>query len=209
MVNQGETVIQVGTPNPSTMKAYSKYVGPNGRVIIIEPEPKNIQTLQQALSKWKYKNVSIVPKGAWSESGKLELSLSPNKGDHKIEIAQIIHDNDLLLENTFEKKILIEVNTVDNIITSEQLEHVDYINITVNGAELEVLQGCQQLLQTPSLRLWIKGHARFKNGEALNKTIQDFLQWYGFTTFITAGEYAVGNNSGWQTRAGDVYAYKL
>ena len=45
-VNSGDVAVQVGTPNIYTMKRYSRLAGRDGRVIIIEAEPKTPNRLK-------------------------------------------------------------------------------------------------------------------------------------------------------------------
>jgi FkbM family methyltransferase len=209
MVNRDDRVIQVGSANVSTMRNYSKCVGPDGCVMIIEPEPENVSKLRLAMENLKYRNVIIVPKGAWYKKATVQLSLSPNKGDHKIEVPGIRMDNDFRPENTYEKKVEIEVDTIDEILREYGLKNIHFMNVTVNGAELEVLKGSQEVLKNKCLRLWVKGHALLESGDPLNKLVAPFLDEHGFSTCITARQPAVGNNPEWQTRAGDVYAYRV
>ncbi len=207
-VGRGETAIQVGTPNPRTVRRYSKRVGATGRVVVVEAEPGNAERLRRALAGMPHPNVTIVQKGAWSEQGRLRLVLSPHHGDNKIPVPGIAHDNDYRPENTYERSVEIEVDTLDNIVRSEGLDRVDYVSITVNGAEIEVLKGCEALLTRRPLRCFVKAHARQSDGRPINEAIMAMLRARGFTVHRTAGEPAAGTNPDWTVREGDVYAFK-
>jgi len=209
-VNPGETAVQIGTPNPRTVSRYSKAVGPRGRVVIVEAEPGNAERLRQALPALPYPNVTIVPKGAWREPGRMRLVLSPHKGDHKIPVDGIVHDNDFRPENTYEQSVEVDVDTLDNIVRAEGLERVDFVSITVNGAEIEVLKGCEELLKRRPLRVYVKAHARHADGgRPINEPIMAMLRARGFTVCRTAGEPAAGTNPEWRVREGDVYGFKF
>lgn len=208
-INSGETAIQVGTPNPRTVFRYSKAAGPKGRVVIVEAEPSNVERLRQALPRLPHPNVTIVPKGAWSERGRLRLVLSPYNGDHKLPVPGIVHDNDYRPENTYERSVEIDVDTLDNIVHEARLERIDFISITVNGAEIEVLKGCGEVLARRPLRVYVKAHARHADGTPINQTIMTMLRARGFAVHRTAGEPAVGTNLDWTVREGDVYAFKF
>jgi FkbM family methyltransferase len=208
-VNAGETAIQVGTPNPRTMIEYSRAVGARGRVIIIEAEPDNVERLRRAFPALPYRNVTIVAKGAWSAKGRLPLLLSPHSGDHKFAVPGISHDNDYRPENTYERSIDVQVDTLDSIVRAEGLARVDFVSITVNGAEMEVLKGADEVLARRGLRLWVKGHPRQADGRPINEAIIALLSARGFTAHRTAGEPAVGAHPRWRVREGDVYAFKF
>lgn len=208
MVNKGDTVVQVGTPNAQTMQHYCDLVGADGRLVIIEAEPGNIATLQKASKKLRHQNVTIVPKGAWSQRSTVLLSLGSHKGDHKVEIAGVSMDNDFKPENTYEQEVTIEVDTVDALLKELSIDAVDYLNVTVNGAELEVLKGCSRVLNSPGIRVWVKGHAKLADGTALNAPIQQLLRENGLSTHLTAKQPSVGSNLNWLLRDGDVYGYR-
>lgn len=207
-VNRGETAMQIGTPNPRTVSRYSKSVGPTGRVVIVEAEPGNVERLRKALPTLPHRNVAIVHRGAWSEKGTLRLVLSPYKGDHKFPVSGIVHDNDYRPENTYDESVEVDVDTVDNIARAHGLERVDFVSITVNGAEIEVLKGCDEILGRRPMRIYVKAHARHATGSPINETIMAMLRARGFTVMRTAGERAVGTNPEWTVREGDVYGYK-
>lgn len=202
-LRKGETIVQVGVTPGGELIRLSQIVGKSGRVIAIEPEKENLATLRRKLKEESVKNATLVPKGAWSKKGKQRLLLSPHPGDHKIKAPGVLHDNDLRPEN-YQSFTEIEVDTVDNILRDLGIAHVDYVKITINGAEYEVLKGMEETLKG-DLRLWVKGHA-LKDGQPLHKVIASFLKERGFSVQITKGEGAPVSQD--FIRRGDVYACK-
>lgn len=200
-LRKGETIVQVGAIREGQTLTMALIVGENGRVIAIEPEKANLEALRQKLEEKSVKNVTLVPKGAWSEKGKRRLFLSPHSADHKIEVPGVLHDNDLRPEN-YQSFTEIEVDTVDNILRDLEISSVDYAKITVNGAELEVLKGMEETLRG-DVRLWVKGHA-LKDGQPINKAIASFLEERGF--FVQIGKRRGAVISKDFIREGDVYA---
>lgn len=207
VVNTGDVAIQVGTPSRNTMRRFSRAVGPLGKVLIIEADSENVNNLMSALTSLRWDNTLIINKGAWSKRTTLIFNRSPRKSDHKIPVPGIVMDNDLLPENRHYDEFQISTDKLDNIVKENNISKVDFISITVNGAELQVLYGAEELLRRWHPRVFSKGHARDCNGVPLNKKISAFLSDLQFETYITKGEPAVGNNPGWRIRDGDVYAY--
>jgi hypothetical protein len=136
------------------------------------------------------------------------LSRSPHPEDHKIAAEGIIHDNDFRPENTYEDQVAIPVDTIDNIMAEAGLDHVDYLDVKVNGAELEVLKGSERALRSPSIRVFAKAHARYEDGTPINRDILAFLADHGLEAIVTRGEPAVGTNPNWTVRDGDVFGYR-
>jgi hypothetical protein len=97
----------------------------------------------------------------------------------------------------------IEVDTLDRLLAANGIGHCHFIKITVMGAEMQVLRGMQQLLDTTP-RLWVKAHAMFE-GKPANVAISNLLQQHGYRTVVTRGNEGPDG----RLRPGDVYAARL
>jgi len=207
----GNTVVQVGTPNIVTLKRLSRLVGKKGTVVIIEAEPSNCIRLNEYIGEKRLQNVRVVQKGAWSERTTLTLSKSDHfDGDHKLDNPAIKMDNDY--RTTYSSSIEIEVDKVDNILSEIGVNAINYISITVNGAEFEVIKGCKAIIsKSTNLNLYSKGHARKDDpitGEPINSDIRACLVDWGMDAVITHGERSSSGVDSWEMREGDVFAWK-
>lgn len=209
-VGKGDVVLQIGTPWPRTMKRLRKAAGNSGVVVIVEAEPRNFDRLTDARDKAGFDNVHIVNSAAWSqdEDGVLNVSAA-FAGDHKIGVEGVLMDNDLRPENAEMKVIPCKFRKIDTILADLHIETLDYLSITVNGAELEVLKGATKTLNaSPRVRVYSKGHSLQNDKTPLNQPIRAFLESLCFKTMLTRGEPTPENDSDWLWRAGDVYAWK-
>lgn len=207
LVNRGDCVLQVGTPSPETVRYYLELVGPTGRVIVVEPEEANFCRLAADPVIAAAPNATLLRRAAWSRQERLALTVSRSAVDHKVEVPGIVHDNDYVQDNYCGTQ-LVQADTVDNILDELAVPRVDYAEIHVNGAELEVLEGMHRALPR-TLRLHVKGHALLKDtGEPINRQISRVLRERGFRTVVgartKARDEAVARS--WAYRAGDVYA---
>lgn len=210
-VYPGNVAVQVGTPNISTVRKFSRLVGAGGQVYVIEADPVNADKLLWSVEKFGIENVKVIKSGAWSSKGTLTLRKSDDfDGDHKIEIPDIYIDNDFRTE--YKDAVQIEVDTVDNLLFSLDVKAINYLSVTVNGAEHEVLKGCQGILdKSEHIRVYSKGHARIgsaANGVPINKGIASLLESRGFIAVLTHGEKSTANIEQWQSREGDVFGWK-
>ncbi len=131
-LKQGDVVIDAGAyPGDYTLFA-AKKVGPEGRVIALEPGKKNRNILKRNLHLAGVSNVQVVPKGLWNESATLHMN---QQG-----LASQI--------TASEPDCTIEAVTLDHLVAELQLEKVDVLKMDIEGAELEALQGAQQTLRT-------------------------------------------------------------
>ena len=101
-------------------------------------------------------------------------------------------------QNAFAERITIDVDTVDNILAELGFDRVDYAEITVNGAELQVLEGMQKTLANTK-RVFVSGYARTISGKPMNRRTEAMLRALGLRTKITTR--AEPTQAGFDTRA--------
>jgi len=209
-VSCGETAVQIGTPRPRTVRRFCRAVGRTGRVIVFEAEPNNFARLKEATEREGLANVILIPAAAWCESGDGELLISPFSGDHKVGIDGVRVDNDLRNGNRQMEKIKCRFLRIDDALAELGVGSIDYLSVTVNGGELEVLRGAERILRdSPNVRVYAKGHAlQEADGTPLNVPIREWLTSQGFATMKTRGEPSSTRDERWRWRDGDAYAWK-
>lgn len=209
VIRPRDIVVAVGIPYFGTIRRFSRAASA-GRVIVIEADDDNRMRLEAAIQEERLNNVQIIGKAAWSEPGSVSFMLAKRPEDHRIENADIVIDNDLREEQesgSYRDCVTVEASTIDMMMREAGADHIDYIEITVNGAELEVIKGMKEILPRTSF-LYAKGHVLDQvTGEPLNKAIDDYLKGCGFQTAITMPSKSVVEE--WGPRKGDVYAWKL
>jgi FkbM family methyltransferase len=210
VVNPGDVVCQIGTPWPGTLLRFRKRIGDKGKLIIFEALPSNAAKLRDTVEKHKFSNVYIIEKAAWSESRPGKLSVSPYVGDHKISVDNVAMDNDLRPGNAAMSEIDVAFTRIDDAVNELGIFEINYLSVTVNGAEHEVLKGASGVLsRSKDIRVYSKGHAMASNGVPINIPIKQYLESLGFKTMITKGEPSSTTDERWLWRAGDVYGWRL
>lgn len=208
-VNPGDTVVQIGTPWPQTMRRFRRAVGDTGQVIIFEAMPENAANLRRAVAESGFTNVTIFEGAAFSTRMSGTLMTSSHPGDNKIRLDGVRMDNDMRQINAHMGEISVEFYRIDDVLADLGVHQINYLSVTVNGAEQEVLKGAESTLsRSPNLRVFSKGHARLDDGSALNIGIRDYLQGLGFTAVISRGEPSSTLDMSWRRRDGDVFAWK-
>lgn len=208
IIRPRDITVAVGIPYLGTIRRFSK-AATGGRVIVIEADEDNRMLLENGIHDEDMKNVQVIGKAAWSSSGEISFLLAKRPEDHRIENAEILIDNDLREEQEsgfYRERVTVQASTIDQMMQEVGAERIDYIEITVNGAELEVIKGMGEILSRTAV-IFAKGHVIDKEtGEPLNKAIAEYLRGYGFTTVITMPSKSVVDE--WGSRQGDVYAWK-
>ena len=147
------TVVDVGAHcGIYTLKA-AKKVGIEGLVIAIEPENENYKFLSRNISINRYSNV--IP---------LKLALSSVEGKSKLYLRSFGRHS-LLTKST--KTVDVSVTTLVQVLNRLGTNQIDLMKIDVEGAELEVLKGSEELLTSKKIsRIVIAAyHTRIQSQE--------------------------------------------
>lgn len=128
-LKEGDVVIEVGAYLGFYVVGASVRVGDVGKVIAIEAVEDNYRTLKRNVFVNNLKNVVCINKAAWRTRGALDLYVTNRQANSAYP-----------LKGSAES-IEVPCDTLDNIIEEQQLQHVDFVRIMVNGAEADVLEG--------------------------------------------------------------------
>jgi len=107
------------------------------KVIALEPDPDNYKVLLRNILLNDCKDITPLNVGLWKEKDKLNLYGFGNKntGGRSVVVS------------TSDFKVIIEVDTLDNVLKKLGVKKVDLIKIDVEGAEVEVLEGAKETLK--------------------------------------------------------------
>jgi len=142
-------------------------VGVKGRVYSFEPHPGTRKELAKVLALNELENVTVVPCALSSKTGAVTLYYV---GNHKLSSLAPVKDT-----NYGENKTMIsEVDTIDHYCTQQQIDHIDFLKIDVEGFEYDVLLGAQRMLQNHAIKT-----VQFEMWEK-NQHIINLLLRYGY-----------------------------
>jgi FkbM family methyltransferase len=137
-INYGDIVVAAGACVGATTLSIAHKAG---KVIAIEPNPKNLLFLRRNVKAYGYKNVIVVGKALYSFRGKVKLYITSTITGHSI--LQLI-----ALRKPFTGEYVeVQADTLDNILTEIGVEKVDVLIMNIEGAELEALKGAEETLK--------------------------------------------------------------
>ncbi len=170
----GERLLDVGAYIGFGTVRIAQTVGQWGKVIAIEADPDANRLLEHNVNINSLDNVRILHRAIWRTTGeRLTFYRSARQ-------ANALHSDMISATNA----INVESITIDDILAGMETPCVDYISITVNGAELEAVEGMSQTLERcPSLRLSIAGWYR-REGERICDRITPILRKAGFQVAV-------------------------
>lgn len=112
----------------------AEQVGPNGSIVAVEAEPRNLALLRANVAHARLQNVRLVHAVAWRESGTLELSVShTNSGDRR---AYEFGGQDEV----------IEVPSVALDELEPPLAGLDLVKLGCQGSELAAIEGMREAI---------------------------------------------------------------
>jgi FkbM family methyltransferase len=172
-------------------------------VVVVECAPDNLEQIYARIKCDKISNMTVIPKGAWSERTTQTLYVHPRfRGSHIVLDSGAQHDR-VLARDEYAAAIHVECDTLDRLLDMYDISHCDFIKITVMGAEMQVLRGMDALLaSTP--KLWVKAHAMYE-GRPANYAISNLLKQCGYRTVLIRGNKGPDG----QLRPNDVYATRF
>jgi FkbM family methyltransferase len=133
------------------------------RVVAIEPNPRTFKFLTQNLGLNRLKNVDAI-----------NIALSDNEGTANLLLGDASHLSTIMHQGTGGVKVKTE--TLDGIVEKFGLNHIDFVKLDAEGAELVILQGGLKTLQ---LNIAMEVHSP---SEA--KNVSEILRSIGYETIL-------------------------
>jgi len=195
----GSTVVQVGMWRLENAVRLANAIGGNGRALILEASPPHAEKISNELQRLGYKNVTVINCAAWSENTEIELQLSDDPSGHQVDGVDL--DMPMELRN---KSVKVPARRVDDVAREHGITEPDYMEVTVNGAELHVLKGMPNMVASCN-RLLVAGMMR-EAGVPQNQVVSAYLNELGYRTVISKSGYKISDE--WGNVDGHVFAYR-
>lgn len=173
----GMTVIDVGAHQGRYAIQFSRHVGKAGLVVAVEPEPRNLELLSRNLELNEIHNVRAIRAACWSCRESLQLLRSTT-----LDLSRVS-------KSSKENGDLIGL-PLDDLVEELALRRVDQVKIDVEGAELEVLEGGQNMLREFRPRLFVECHRTLSQ-------VFNWLQRQSYKVLLQRNDPHHGEGFGW------------
>lgn len=171
-IRKGDTILDIGASIGWYTCKVSKLAGDNGKIIAIEPNPRNYEYLKKNIEINNLNNIITINIGVWSYRKKINLLCEGYGSTLKF------HNE---IENVKRKIITINVNTIDNIISELKLNKINLIKMDIEGSEVEALVGAKNSLKKlDKLKLSIAAYHKNAFGVESYKILVPFLERLNF-----------------------------
>jgi FkbM family methyltransferase len=131
-VRSGMTVYDIGANAGYLTMVLSKLVGPTGRVLAFEPDPKNIAALSLNIQTNRLANVTLLQRAVSDQTGTVSFATF----DYSL-VGHIAHAH-----TPSDAQILtVDATKLDDLVYREGFPAPEFIKVDVEGAEDSVIRG--------------------------------------------------------------------
>lgn len=156
-INQGDSVLDIGTHKGGYLHWLRKAVGNSGTVTAFEPQPSLHKYVNEAISAYGYQNITLHHAGVSSEESTLELFIPKAEG---------LTSPGATFEQRNDTKnghfIAVPVLQLDKLL-ADRSKPVNFIKMDVEGHELQVFKGANDILAEDKPKLIFECENRHLN----------------------------------------------
>ena len=156
-ISKGDSVLDIGTHKGGYLHWMRQAVGNSGTVIAFEPQPSLHNYVSQAIDAYGYKNIELHHAGVSYQEGTLKLFIPKTEGLTSPG-ATFEERNDI--ENGH--FITVPVLQLDKLLM-KRAEPINFIKMDVEGHELQVFKGAEQILKRDKPKLIFECENRHLN----------------------------------------------
>jgi FkbM family methyltransferase len=174
---RGKVVVDAGARIGTFAAKVSAPIGNEGRIIAIEPEPRNYACLRKNIEANRLNNVIAVQKMLWDRAQRLDLYLSSNAAAHSAYCDEFYGSTG--------ESIRVEAESLDRILEELEVGSVDFIKMDIEGSEIEALKGAKRTLAS-DVQLAIAAYHPV-HGRLTHTVIAPELERLGFEATYSEG----------------------
>lgn len=171
---------------------FARQVGPAGRVLTFEPNPRNCERILENVRLNGFTDVEVQSIALGAKTGRATF-VFPTDQPARGSLADDIHEE--LLHEKRAATIEVEVDSLDHQI-SHGLPEPDFVKIDVEGFEQRVLKGMAQVIARRRPPLYIEVHGANRQRKLANATsIVEHLWSAGYLTDHVESGTRIDNRS--------------
>ena len=142
-LKKGMNLIDVGAHSGAYSLFFAKKVGPSGKVIAVEPSPREYARLVTHQQLNSFTNLIPIHRAAYdTEEGSLDLKVAkePHTGHNTV-------GSFAYPEANLDRTEKVVTTTLDHLVESNKICHLDAVKIDAEGSEKYVLLGAKEIIR--------------------------------------------------------------
>jgi hypothetical protein len=179
LTQPGELAVDVGANIGYMSSILAKRVGSSGSVYAFEAHPEIFKELKHNVKRWEQdnniNNISIQNLAVSDKSGFLKLGV-PEAFNQNRGISSIVTDNDEIANKS--SVLTVQASTLDEFLVDK---NVGVLKIDVEGHEIQVLKGAENLLKTGRIRDCV-----FEEHNSYPTAVTNYFESMGYQVFRIA-----------------------
>src|SRR6185312_2168724 len=163
--NSAVTIFEIGACEGEDSIRYARLFK-NSTIYTFEPLPQNVAMIEKNILKYDVKNISVVNKALSISNGTAEFYVSAGRPDNAPEsdwdygnksssLLPPDKHKELAPFIEFKNKVGVETITLKSFCDDNNIRMIDYIHMDVQGAELMVLKGAGDFINSIKI-IWLE-----------------------------------------------------
>lgn len=152
LARAGTAAIDVGANVGIFTVPLALAVGARGRVLAVEPSPDNVEQLEHNVRLNELENVAVHAVALAAQPGEVALQLGADPAFHST--------SSVVRSRNAAAATLVRADTLDDIWREAGAPEVSFLKIDTEGAELDVLRGGRELLETCGMPILLEAKER-------------------------------------------------
>jgi FkbM family methyltransferase len=183
-LDDSKTILDIGSWHlEQSLEFHSIF--PSAQIHAFEPVPQSYINCKNKAS--FYKNINVYNLALTDFIGEasffevdVDKSSTPNVGASSLFKFKDGMNGSFFNQNWIQKEIKVQANTLDNWCKQNVIDKIDIIWIDVQGAELNVFKGGENILKNTKVIFTEVGLKAYYEGHSLKKDIDNYLLNLGF-----------------------------
>ena len=178
-LKKGMTCLDIGGNIGYYVLLESKAIGPQGKIIAIEPSPINFECMKQNLSTLKIENVESYNIAAGEKDGTANFLIYEDSGNS----CMVIPEGE---KSKWPGKLIsVPIRKMDSFLEEKKIGKIDFLRMDVEGYEKKVIEGLNATIRKYKPIIYLELHQFIVGQDNTAKMLEDLKnEGYEITTYV-------------------------
>jgi len=175
---KGDVVVDAGAFHGLFSVLVSKLVGETGTIISVEPDKTNLNILKKNIEINKCNNIIVIEKALWDKKDTLDFSSTGGGESSLFDLTLGVAATKTV---AVPKNSIVEAISLPEIIQEYKLKKIDFVKMDIEGAELEAIKGCADIIKKQDMYFAIASY-HLRDGKRTFSNLEQLFHGFGYKT---------------------------